>query len=292
MTAWDVSTAVFLQLFNVGARENQPEGLFFKPDGFKMYVAGYQNDNINEYDLGTAWDVSTAVFLQLFSLAAQDNTPLGIFFKADGLKMYVAGNQNDSIFEYSLGAAWDVSTLAFVRSFSVAAQEVLPTDVFFKPDGLKMYVLGAEWGITNHVHEYDLGTAWNISTAVYAHSFDVIAQEASPHGMSFKSDGVKMYVCGTVSNNVNEYDLGVAWDVSTAVFLQSFSVAAQEDFADGMFFNPAGTKMYVSGPGNDSVNEYDVDGVVGWTGKISGITNPAEVAGVPVANIASVKGVA
>lgn len=34
------------------------------------------------------------------------------------------------------------------------------------------------------------------------------------------------------------------------------------------------------------------DAVAGWTGKISGVTNPAEIAGVPVANIASVKGVA
>ena len=30
---------------------------------------------------------------------------------------------------------------------------------------------------------------------------------------------------------------------------------------------------------------------LGWTGKISGVTNPAEIAGVPVANIAEVKGV-
>ncbi|GAI35003.1 unnamed protein product [marine sediment metagenome] len=32
--------------------------------------------------------------------------------------------------------------------------------------------------------------------------------------------------------------------------------------------------------------------VPGWTGTISGVVNPAEIAGVPVANIASVKGVA
>ncbi|GAH88175.1 unnamed protein product, partial [marine sediment metagenome] len=30
----------------------------------------------------------------------------------------------------------------------------------------------------------------------------------------------------------------------------------------------------------------------GWTGKISGVTNPAKIMGVPVANIAKVKGVA
>jgi len=36
---------------------------------------------------------------------------------------------------------------------------------------------------------------------------------------------------------------------------------------------------------------YAIEVVVGWTGKISGVTNPARVAGVAVANIKSVKGV-
>ena len=38
--------------------------------------------------------------------------------------------------------------------------------------------------------------------------------------------------------------------------------------------------------------EFEFNSIVaGWTGKISGVTNPAKVMGVPVANIAKVKGV-
>lgn len=44
--------------------------------------------------------------------------------------------------------------------------------------------------------------------------------------------------------------------------------------------------------GRDDLIAYGSEELLGWTGKISGVTNPAEVAGVPVANIAKVKGVA
>lgn len=49
------------------------------------------------------------------------------------------------------------------------------------------------------------------------------------------------------------------------------------------------------GSGSDDMCFYvygDFVAPVGWTGKISGVTDPAEIAGVPVADIATVKGVA
>jgi len=91
MAAWDIFTAGYSQKFSIAAQEISPHGIFFKPDGTKMYVIGSDGDDVNEYNLGTAWDVSTAVYSQLFSVAGEDTIPTGIFFKPDGLKMYVIG---------------------------------------------------------------------------------------------------------------------------------------------------------------------------------------------------------
>ena len=51
---------------------------------------GTTGDDINS--LTTAFDVSTASFNQLFSVAAQDGTPSGMTFNDDGTKMYVTGD--------------------------------------------------------------------------------------------------------------------------------------------------------------------------------------------------------
>jgi DNA-binding beta-propeller fold protein YncE len=267
-TAWDISTSTFLQLFSVAAQETNPRGIFFKPDGLKMYVVGFTGDDVNEYDLSTAWDISTSTFLQTRSVAIQETFPNGIFFKPDGTKMYVVGSTGDDVNEYDLSTAWDISTSTFLQLFSVAAQETNPQGIFFKPDGTKMYVVGSDG---HAVHEYDLSTAWDvstasfvsigywdISTAVFLQSFSVAAQETFPQGLFFKPDGTKMYVVGSNGDDVNEYDLSTAWDISTSTFLQLFSVAAQQTAPTGILFKPDGLKMYVVGSAGDYVNQYDL----------------------------------
>tara|TARA_R110001599_G_scaffold317850_1_gene527214 strand:+ start:338 stop:1579 length:1242 start_codon:yes stop_codon:yes gene_type:complete len=270
-TAWDVSSAIFEGSFSVAPKETTPHSIFFKPDGLKMYMIGNVGDDVNEYDLSTAWDVTTAVFLQVFYVGNQELAPSGLFFKPDGTKMYVTGSAGDSIDEYNLSTAWDVSTASFLQLFSVAGQEVNPQSVFFKPDGTKMYVVGYTG---DDVNEYNLSTAWNVTTASFLQLFSVAGQETVPTGVFFKDDGTKMYVLGSTGDDVNEYDLSTAWNVSTAVYLQNFSVITEAIVPNGLFFKPDGIKMYVVDGSSSNVNEYVL-------ATIPTVTLPAAVVGTP-----------
>ena len=102
--SWDLANAVYqgspINYFSVAGQEIISTGVFFKPDGLKMYVIGSSGDDVNEYNLSTAWDVSTAVYSQNFSVAAQEGTPGALFFKPDGLKMYIVGSSTDAIWSY------------------------------------------------------------------------------------------------------------------------------------------------------------------------------------------------
>lgn len=194
------------------------------------------------YDDPLLWDVSSSSYYQSRSVAAQEDNPSGIFFKPDGTKMYMVGGNGDDVNEYSLSTAWNISTTSYVRNFSVASQDTVPNDVFFKPDGTKMYITGYAG---TSIYEYDLSTAWNISTASYLQSFSVSAQETNPQGTFFKPDGTKMYVTGRASDLVSEYDLSTAWDVSSASHLQNFSVSTTVADPRAISFKDDGTKMYV-----------------------------------------------
>ena len=251
---WDVSTASYLQNFSVNAQQTNPNDLFFSPDGTKMYIVGIVGQEVNEYTLSIAWDVSTASFVQ-FITVVQDSAPVGLFFKPDGLKMYIIGTTSDAVNEYNLSIAWDISTASFLQNFSVSAQEATPQGLFFRDDGLKMYIIGSS---NDDVYEYNLSIAWDVSTASFLHSFAVNVQETTPVGLFFKPDGLKMYIIGSGNDAVHEYDLSTAWDVSTASFLQNFSVLAQETGTSGLFFKPDGQKMYITGTAGDDVNEYDI----------------------------------
>ena len=66
--------------FSVAAQETAPTGLFIGSAGTKMYVNGTTGDDVNEYTLSTAWDITTATFVTTFSTAPQDSAPQDIFF--------------------------------------------------------------------------------------------------------------------------------------------------------------------------------------------------------------------
>ena len=202
-TAWDVSSGTYSQAFDVGNEEGNPNTIFFKDDGTKMYILGRNGDDVNEYNLSTAWDISSASYSQVFSVASQETNPFGMFFKPDGLKLYIIGLINTTVYEYTLTTAWDVSTASYSsNSFSISSQDTAPREINFNDDGTKMYMLGAT---NDAVFEYDLSTAWDVSSASYnSVSFSVSSQETAPTAFRFKSDGSKMYVVGN-SNRVYQY---------------------------------------------------------------------------------------
>ena len=144
--------------------------------------------------------------------------------------------------------AFDVS-LVILRDYM--GDKSAPQGIAFNNDGTKMYVIGSSG---DDVNEYSLSTATS-----YSQSFLVNSQEISPVGMSFNNDGTKMYVIGQDGDKSYEYSLTTAFDVSTASYVQNFSVLSQDGTPTGMAFNDDGTKMYMAGAGNDKVYEYSLD---------------------------------
>ena len=276
--AWDVTKARYVRSFFVQFQETSPMDIFIKPDGTKLYVTGNNGDDVNEYDLGTPWDVSSAVFLQSFSVAGQDNDPRDVFFKPDGTKMYVVGSQVDEIHEYDLSTAWDVSTASHLQTLGVTSLETNPTGLFFKPDGTRMYFVGSGSGA---VREFNLSTAWDISTGSLSRSFTVTSQDSNPKGISFKPDGTKMYIVAITNDKVYEYDLSTAWDVTTASFLQSFAIVL-DNAPLGLFFKPDGSRLYIMGETNKTILEFHI-------GTVSSLNLPSAVSNLPKALIANTR---
>jgi sugar lactone lactonase YvrE len=254
--------------FSVAGEEITPTDLFFSPDGLKMYIVGSAGDDVNEYNLSTAWVVSSAVFVTSFSVAGQDSGPSGLFFRADGTKMYMVGFTNDVVFQYTLSTPWSVATASYDNiSFSVAGQEATPSAIWFRPNGLSMYIIGSS---ADTVFQYTLSTAWNVSTATLLQSFSISGQEASPNGMCFTGDGSRMFITGSTGDDVNVYNLTTPWDISTAAFVNVFSVAGQDITPSGIYIKPDGTKMYIVGSTNDAVYQYTVPSIdIQLTGQTS-----------------------
>jgi len=325
-TAWDVSTASYTDSLSVTSQESTPAGIVFNDDGTKFFVIGTGGVEVNEYTLSTAYDVSTASHVDAFSVSAQEGNPKTLAFNADGTKMFILGLTNDSVYQYSLSTGFDVSTASYDSvSYDVSSQETDPYDMAFSTDGDKLYIIGrsvdsvlqyststgtltlstgsfastdvgkliyandGEFVLTastgtyveivapsattdvtsGNWQMYGLDTSdgvsvistveggFDISTASYASkSFSVSAQESLPMGVALSADGTKMFVTGEDGNDINEYTLSTAWDVSTASFVDSFNVGSQDINPRGIAFNTDGTKVFICGDSGDTIEQY------------------------------------
>ncbi|MEE8543234.1 MAG: hypothetical protein V3S94_05190, partial [Gammaproteobacteria bacterium] len=267
-TPWDIATAGAVEAsFSVAGADNAPQAVFWKSDGLKVYIVGVQNDQVRQYIVTTPFDLSTVGALEAsHSVAGEDTSPQGLFFKSDGTKLYVCGSTSNKVHQYPLSTAWDISTAGTVEeSFDVSGEELDPHGIYFGAQGTKLYVIGAQ---SNTVHQYPLSTAWDISTAgTVEESFDVSGEESFSGDLTLSVDGSKLYVVG-VSGFVRQYPIagvvgGVARDatgtgaVATAGAVEaSFDVSTEETSPRGLFFKSDGTKLYVVGITSDQVRQY------------------------------------
>lgn len=164
-TAWTASTAVYNSAFSLATQGTTPLDVYFKPDGTGFYIIDSGTDTVNSYTLGTAWTISTATYSNNFSVATQETNGAALYFKSDGTKMYVLGSTNDTVYEYTLGTSWNVTTATLSTSFSVTAYATSPDGLEFSADGTKMWVADISYG---RIVEYNLGTAWTVSSAVFS----------------------------------------------------------------------------------------------------------------------------
>jgi sugar lactone lactonase YvrE len=255
-TGYDIANASYDNVdFLTKASGNGPNGIFFKPDGTKFYISDATSDVIRQYSLTTAWDITTATEGTTKSVSSQDTATAEVFFKSDGTKMFVLGFTNNKVFEYDLSTAWDSSTASYNSvSFDFSSQETSARGLCFDPTGTKMYLSGES---TDAVNQYDLSSAWDVSSASFTQSFSVTSQDTNPSGIFFTPDGTRMIISGNGNDNIYQYSLTSGFDISTASYDSvSFSVSGQMSGCQGLFFKSDGTKMYVIGFNNRLLRQY------------------------------------
>jgi hypothetical protein len=182
-------------------------------------------------------------------VSSQTVFPQDVFFKPDGTKMFTTGVSGTTytVNEYSLSTAYDLSTASFTQSFSTASQEQQPRSIWFKTDGTKMFVLGP---LGDDVNEYTLSTAWSLTSVSFVDSFSVASQDLAPYGLTFSADGTQMYTCGLFEDDVIQYTLSTAWDVSSASYTRNLVITSVEPNPRDVQFNSDGTAMFISGSTN------------------------------------------
>ena len=206
-TAWDLQSATVANIIDVnlagsssiggGGFEGNLYGIHIADDandsstyGKKFFIVGSQKDEIQEYTATTAWDastISTAATDRLY-VGAQDANPSALRFTPDGQTLYVLDGDNDASPRcrvWDLTTAWDLSTATYNSSkditFSTVDRNARGLD--FNSNGSKVYITTPQ----NYIHEYDLSTAYDITTLSYVRSLNTAHFRSFIHGKTNNS---------------------------------------------------------------------------------------------------------
>ena len=243
---------------------NGSRGLTFNTDGTKMFVIGWgdTDSKVNEYTLSIAYDIDSTVLLNAsHDVSAHEGRAMNLKFNTDGTKMFVIGDGQDQVREYSLAEGFNLSTAsaAPVNSHSVAVEEEKPYGLDFNSDGTMMYVTGNR---VNSIHQYSLSDGFDLSSEinlVRSNNLGVLMDEdLELSGIEFNANGTRLFIIDTRDNGVDEYALSVGFDISTITHVGFFDFTDKEANPSGIAFNNTGTKMFITGNQGDEVNEYSL----------------------------------
>jgi len=264
--AWDITHAGSLAASKTVGGNLQD--LAFKPDGTKVYTADNGTNQVIQYPLSTAWDISTLGSSEAtLTVSGEETSIRGVAFSSDGEKVYIVGATADTVFQYPLGTPWDLSTAGASNASKVVSGDMgTPVSIRFSADGERMYVYDSDT-----IFQYPLSTPWDLSTAGSSTaSHDFSGDVGSGSGIEFHLNGSRVYITDSVGDAVFQFALSTNWDISTASASDaSLDTSSDDDSTTGIAFSYNGERLFVSGTETpDGIYEYhlpgDHDAAIAW----------------------------
>lgn len=239
--------------FYVGNQDTDPSDIAFSSDGMRMFIGGTIGDRIYQYNLSTAWNVSTATYDTSFYVGDRESYVDGLAFKPDGTRMFTSGNTGRRVVQYNLSTPWDIATASYNDNLYTGDTE---DGLAFSPDGTRMFTVVING---DEVHQYVLSIPWNVASASKQASVYVGNLDATPDDILFHPEGHKMYYLGISTSKVYQFSLSTPWDIRTASYDNiSHYFGNIDGQPDSMVFNPNKTKFYMVGSNTDTVYQFSI----------------------------------
>ena len=216
-TAFDLGTASYGNEFSVVGQDNFPYTIHWKPDGTRFYISGQGNKKVYEYSCSTAWDISTASYSNRATSALSDTTLYSAVLSDDGTKLYVSKRvrvayqtYENKVAQYSLSTAWQINTASQIGSDITLTTNMY--DFSFHPDGDKIFSTGGSGTYDDHLQQWNLSTAWDISTATpssteYFDFSDGFLNNPPTLRHCWSEDGGQVFVSNNNSDSIYSFNV-------------------------------------------------------------------------------------
>jgi len=186
-----------------------------------------------------------------FDFSAFETISTTVKFSPDGKTMFVVGVQSDTLRQYSLGTAFDLSSSPTLeKSKIITLVQSAPQDIEFNSDGTIIYVIGTQ-DENDGIDQWTLSSPYDIGSITETESSKNTAIGDNPRGLKFSNDGKKLFVVHQISTaigRVDEYTLTTPYDLDTMTQTNqlSLSYTGIGGRRQGINFSSDGYKLFIT----------------------------------------------
>ena len=269
-TPSDLSTAVYTAVNTSVNTITHLRNIEFNPDGIGFNLYYETGQVVRQYICATPWDITTAYQTGAKHVFENQHTPISFQMSSNGTKAYTYTQEDDTLREYTLTTAWDISTISSLPSNS---------HYFINTDTIHIAANGSLLAASNGREYYVYSTDGTTYTPVTATGGSItwaadlqgltntdISYEppASTDNFIFSEDGTYMYTGN--GQYVTQHTLTTPYDISTASVTHTTHLRddvgvynAVTNQVRAMHINSTGTKFYVMDSWNNPKQLFQFD---------------------------------
>ena len=185
-----------------------------------------------------------------FDVSGVETIPTTVKFSPDGKTMFIIGVGSDTLRQYSLSTAFDLSSSPTqVKEKDLSTIEGAPQDIEFNSDGTIVYVIGTE---NNSIDQWTLSSPYDIGSLEVASSKNENIG-GDPRGLKFSNDGKKLFVVHhlgaseSTTGRVDEFTLTTPYDINTIIKTNELTLSfAAGGRRQGINFSSDGYKLFIT----------------------------------------------
>ena len=271
----DLSTATFVTEKSYSGYETAEAHFEFANNGLKLYIVGDGGNTIDEWACATAYDVSTCNYVTATSTVTGSN-PYGITVSPDGLKIWHIAQDTTTVYEHTLGTAYDISTITLNAIIQVLDSATYTKGLQWNNDGTKLYFLDSN---SPNLDEWVCSTAYNINTCQDSTTVALTSASAwHVQDFQFANEGKDLFWVNFNDDKVYHNTCSTAWLSTSCTTAQtSLDISSKETTPNGLYINPVGNKLFISGNIGDDITEYSL--TTGTSGNFVDVTTPVATTG-------------
>lgn len=260
---WNVATYKLTGSLSVGVQDASPTGIWFKPDGTKLFMVGINGDRLHSWDLTSAWNITTATNAISMTAPLRNNSgvdltgPTGISFSNDGTKAFVTDQAANALYRYSLSTAWDISTLNLISAdqvnTTIYTSNISPQSIWVRPDGLLFATVNS--GTTSQIRNWTSSTANDITTLSAGTSSSLAS---TPVGATWADDGNRLVYVLQATDQLFSQRYTSPYTFTGAVTAGTRIMTPEDTTPQDVYMRNDGLVFYYLGSGTDTIYQFSL----------------------------------